>query len=165
MESTFSGGGNYQYIRCGFWLIDLKDIQRSDLRDETSFRVWFFSWISTPAPRNISSGELILRVSLFLIDLKQEVNCGGTNILIIWVRTIATLRLSAGSADARMLFTSQFTAMWQRKFIEHLLHAEQMCGAGKGNKKFSFHYNISCISCSWMPLTCLAQFRCSINVE
>lgn len=129
------------------------------------FRVWFFSWISTPAPRNISSGELILRVSLFLIDLKQEVNCGGTNVLIIWGRTIATLRLSAGSADARMLFTSQFTAMWQRKFIEHLLHAEQMCGAGKGNKKFSFHYNISCISCSWMPLTCLAQFRCSINVE
>lgn len=75
---------------------------------------------------------------VFLIDLEQEVNWGRTNVLIIWGRTMATLHFSAGSADARILFTSQFNAMWQKKFIEHLLHAKQMCRAKKGNKKVSF---------------------------
>lgn len=32
-----------------------------------------------------------------------------------------------------------FNAMWWKKFIEHLLHAKQMCRAKKSNKKISFH--------------------------
>lgn len=80
-------------------------INRSKRHSEVRFKGWGeFPCMILPLAvyllQNISSWELILMASLFLIDLEQEVNWGGTNVLIIWGRTIATLHFSAGSADA-----------------------------------------------------------------
>lgn len=122
---------------------DLKNFQRSDLRDDMTFYVWFFSWLSTSTPQNISSWGLILIVSLFLIDLEQEVNWGGTNVSIIWERTKATLLLSWVSWCQNALHKPI-----QYNVTKEIYWALTACQANvqpsprppaKGNKKVSFH--------------------------
>lgn len=49
----------------------------------------FLSLATYPCPSKHIDFCLILGVSVFLIDLEQEVSRGGTNILLIWRRTIS----------------------------------------------------------------------------
>lgn len=96
-------------------------ISKSERHPEVRFKRWdkilcmILLLVLHPIPRNTSSWGQILTVSVFLINLEQEVNLGGTNVLIIWGRTMAIFHFSASLTDTRMRFRSLFNAMWQQQ--------------------------------------------------